>query len=199
MKTFWNERYTEEELAYGDLPNVFFAQELDKIQQPGRLLLPMEGQGRNAIYAAKKGWKVVAFDYSEEAKHSALKLAEKHEVEIEYVVSSMEDFLADEGSFDAVAMIYAHLPEEIRQKSHEKLISYLKPGGKFILEGFEKKQLQYNSGGPKNETMLYSVDMISTDFKSTEMCTCEEETVELKEGKYHVGKAAVVRFVGIKK
>jgi len=199
MKTFWNERYKEEELAYGDLPNVFFAEELDKIKQPGKLLLPMEGQGRNAVYAAKKGWKVVAFDYSEEAMNSALRLAEQHQVEIDYRISTMEDFLAEAESFDAVAMIYAHLPEEIRQNSHDKLISLLKHGGTFILEGFEKKQLQYTSGGPKNESMLYSIDMISEDFKSTETCTCEERIVELKEGKYHLGEAAVVRFVGVKK
>ncbi len=198
MEKFWNERYTEEELAYGEEPNVFFAEELAKIKSPGKLLLPMEGQGRNAVYAAKLGWEVIAFDYAEEAKKSALKLAEKHGVKIDYQISTMEDFEAGEQVFDAVAMIYAHLPVEIRKESHQKLIQSLKPGGTFIIEGFEKKQLNYNSGGPKNEEMLYSIEMISDDFQFTEICSCEEKTIELKEGKYHSGIAAVIRFVGLK-
>lgn len=199
MKEFWNERYTEDELAYGESPNDFFASELVKIDKPGKLLLPMEGQGRNAIYAAKLGWDVVAFDFSEEAKNSALKLAEKHNVKIDYRISSMEDFDAGTEDFDAVAMIYAHLPSEIRMESHEKLIRSLKHGRKFIIEGFEKKQLKYESGGPKNEEMLYSLEMIKEDFKNTSICSCEEKIVELKEGKYHLGEAAVVRFVGEKR
>jgi D-arabinose 1-dehydrogenase-like Zn-dependent alcohol dehydrogenase len=199
MKSFWDERYTEEELAYGDAPNVFFAEELNKIEKPGKLLLPMEGQGRNAVYAAKLGWDVIAFDFSEAAKESALELARKHEVTITYYVSSMEDFRPGTEEYDVVALIYAHLPENIRKESHQKLVNALKKNGTFIVEGFEKKQLNYNSGGPKNEAMLYSLDMISNDFDNIEMCTCEEKIVELKEGKYHVGEAAVVRFVGKKK
>lgn len=198
MKEFWNQRYTEAELAYGEAPNEFYAEELKKIKKPGRLLLPMEGQGRNAVFAAKLGWEVVAFDYSEEGRNSALKLAKKHGVEIDYIISSMEGYELGESTFDAIAMIYAHLPEEIRQKSHQKLIKGLKNEGTFILEGFEKKQLNYNSGGPKNESMLYSVDIIKEDFKSTKVCLCKEKIIELKEGQYHKGRAAVVRFVGKK-
>ena len=198
MKEFWNERYTEEELAYGEAPNVFFAEELAKIDTTGKILLPMEGQGRNAVYAAKLGWEVVAFDYSEEAKKSALLLADKHGVSIEYHISTMEDFTPGKEEFDAVAMIYAHLPLEIRKENHQKLIQSLKPGGTLIIEGFEKKQLNYNSGGPKNEAMLYSTEMLADDFKAIEVCSCEEKTVELHEGKYHVGTAAVARFVGKK-
>jgi len=195
MKEFWNERYAAEEFAYGEAPNDFFAEELKKIKTPGKLLLPMEGQGRNAVYAAKLGWEVVAFDYSQEAKRSALQLAKKHKVTIDYHISTMEDFDAGEEMFDAVAMIYAHLPVEIRKPSHQKLMDALKKGGTFIIEGFEKKQLNYNSGGPKNEDMLYTVEMLSKYFKGTEIAVCEARTLDLREGKYHVGEAAVVRLV----
>ena len=50
MKDFWNERYDEESYAYGNSPNVFFKQQLDKLKV-GSLLLPAEGEGRNAVYA----------------------------------------------------------------------------------------------------------------------------------------------------
>ena len=56
---FWNERYNAPEYAYGVEPNRYFQSVLDQFQgQPGRMLLPAEGEGRNAVYAALKGWKV---------------------------------------------------------------------------------------------------------------------------------------------
>jgi hypothetical protein len=48
MKEFWNERYANEEYAYGEEPNEFFKQELARLQ-PGRILLPADGEGRNGV------------------------------------------------------------------------------------------------------------------------------------------------------
>ena len=56
---FWNIRYGEEEYMYGKQPNVFFKEQINKIE-PGTILLPAEGEGCNALYASKKGWNVMA-------------------------------------------------------------------------------------------------------------------------------------------
>ena len=55
MKEFWNERYSQEAYAYGTEPNAFFKSRIDQLS-PGKLLLPAEGEGRNAVYAATKGF-----------------------------------------------------------------------------------------------------------------------------------------------
>ena len=73
MKEFWNQRYQNEEYVYGKEANVFFSEQLQKLE-PSTLLLPAEGEGRNAVFAAKLGWEVTGLDYSEEAKKKALKL-----------------------------------------------------------------------------------------------------------------------------
>ncbi len=70
---FWTDRYSENKTVYGENPNEFFKEQLLKLK-PGRLLLPAEGEGRNAVFA-KHGWQVDAFDYSEAAKMKALALA----------------------------------------------------------------------------------------------------------------------------
>jgi hypothetical protein len=44
---FWDTRYKENETVYGNQPNTFFKQFIDT-HQPGTLLLPAEGEGRNA-------------------------------------------------------------------------------------------------------------------------------------------------------
>jgi hypothetical protein len=60
---FGYKRYSGKEYAYGTLPNKYFNQQIDKFK-PGKLLLPGEGKGRKAGYAAKMGWKVTAIDQS---------------------------------------------------------------------------------------------------------------------------------------
>jgi len=63
MKEFWNERYAKNEFIYGTEPNEFFRKELE-ILPAGKIILPCDGEGRNAVFAAKLGWKVNAFDFS---------------------------------------------------------------------------------------------------------------------------------------
>jgi hypothetical protein len=38
---------------YGTTPNEFFKQQLDLLE-PGNILLPADGEGRNAVYAASQ-------------------------------------------------------------------------------------------------------------------------------------------------
>ena len=73
-KNPWGERYSSAEYVYVKLSNQFFKQQLDKLA-PGFLLLPAEGEGRNAVYAASRGWRVEAMDSSTEARMKALALA----------------------------------------------------------------------------------------------------------------------------
>jgi hypothetical protein len=58
VKDFWNNRYDEEAYAYGLSPNIFFKEQLDLLPR-GSILLPAEGEGRNAIYALNVGWEVI--------------------------------------------------------------------------------------------------------------------------------------------
>ena len=51
---FWDERYQSEAYVYGKEPNAFFSTQLGRTA-PGQMLLPGEGEGRNAVYASMKG------------------------------------------------------------------------------------------------------------------------------------------------
>lgn len=64
MKELWDKRYNTDQFIYGTTPNGFLKSELDKLKA-GKLLLPGEGEGRNAIYAASRGWSVEAFHTSQ--------------------------------------------------------------------------------------------------------------------------------------
>jgi len=58
MKAFWEERFGQTSYIYGKEPNKFFAVSLAELS-PGRILLPGEGEGRNAVFAARKGWRFI--------------------------------------------------------------------------------------------------------------------------------------------
>src|SRR5687768_5721230 len=77
----WNERYSKHEFAYGEQPNNYLKEQLEKLDV-GTILFPAEGEGRNAVFAAKLGWTVSAFDISVEGKNKALRLAKTNKVKI---------------------------------------------------------------------------------------------------------------------
>ncbi len=203
MKEFWNSRYDRPEYVYGEKPNIYFAQQLQQYK-PGNILLPAEGEGRNAVYAASLGWEVNAFDLSEIGKAKAEQLAIKHQVHIEYLVRPFEDIEFPPHSFDAIGLIYAHFPADKKAEYYQQLDHYLRPGGIIIAEVFSKAQLALSAenpqaGGPKNMDMLFSTEEIKRYFPNYEVMELEEVEVELAEGAYHQGKSAVIRFTGKKR
>ena len=203
MKEFWDERYSKEAYAYGVEPNEYLKQAITHYNLKGRMLLPAEGEGRNAVFAAAKGFQVTAFDISEEGKKKALALARLKNVQIEYLLGDLAKLEINENSFDSLALIYAHFPTPIRSMYHKQLGKFLKPNGLVILEGFSKSNLELvkfnpNVGGPKNVDMLFSKTEIEKEFESFEILELEEKVIDLDEGESHKGQAAVIRFIGRK-
>jgi 2-polyprenyl-3-methyl-5-hydroxy-6-metoxy-1,4-benzoquinol methylase len=199
----WNDRYSNEEFAYGEEPNQYLKEQLEKLSV-GTILFPAEGEGRNAVFAAKLGWNVSAFDISSEGKNKALKLADANNVTIDYKVGALETLNYQSQQFDAIALIYAHFPAEIKSALHKTLENYLKKDGIIIFEAFSKRHLEYLAindkvGGPKDIQSLFSIEEIKSDFPDYEFIELEEKEIELNEGLFHNGKGSVIRFVGRKK
>ena len=193
MKEFWEKRYNSKEYIYGSAPNAFLKSQLGKLPA-GKLLLPAEGEGRNAVYAAELGWDVDAIDFSEQGKEKALRLAKERNVYINYQVADLSNFEFKQ-SYDVIGLIYAHFPAEWRSSMHQELANQLNSGGIIILEAFHKDQLGKDSGGPKSLEMLYSKESIRQDFKSLHCDLIKQETIFLDEGKHHSGEASVVRCI----
>lgn len=193
----WNERYSKEEYHYGKIPNEFLKQEL-KNYKPGSILFLGEGEGRNAVYAATLGWNVDAVDSSEAGKVKAVNLANEKNVAINYYIEDVFEFNSNK-LYDAVALIYLHVNDEQKKILHKKALSLLKPSGVLFLEAFEKDQVNYNSGGPKDPELLYDLKNIAEDFIDLEFEKLSKDITTLEEGSGHKGQAVLVRFVGINK
>lgn len=197
MQSFWNERYGSAEYVYGTQPNSFFKDCLSGIP-PGKLLLPADGEGRNAVYAALQGWDVRSFDYSEEAVKKTKALAEKNGVDVQCSVEDISTFTWPEAAFDAVGLCFVHLPKALRLHLHQQAVQALRPGGFLILEAFTPRQLQFHSGGPRDIDLLFTLSMLREDFKDLHLLVAEELDTILSEGAFHDGPAAVVRILAQK-
>jgi SAM-dependent methyltransferase len=194
---FWDKRYSSIGFVYGTEPNTFFKDELDKLKA-GNILLLGEGEGRNAVYAAAKGWNVDAVDFSTIAKKKALKLAEENSVSINYEITDLSEYKPKSSYYNAAAIIFLHLNPKIRSDVHSKVVDSLIPGGTLIIEVYEKEQLGKDSGGPKNIDMLYSKEELKDDFKKMKIIVLGKEIITLNESEQHAGEAVVLRLIGIK-
>ena len=199
----WNDRYSSEEFAYGEEPNNYLKEQLQKLPV-GSILFPAEGEGRNAVYAASLGWKVSAFDISIEGKNKAHRLAKSHKVKIDYKTGELETLGYQPEQFDAIALIYAHFPTTLKSIYHKTLESYLRKGGTIIFEAFSKKHIDYIArnekvGGPKEIDMLFSIEELQSDFLQYDFVELVEKEVELQEGLFHNGVGSVIRFVARKR
>ena len=191
--SFWNARFCAEPTVYGEGPNVFFANQLGALT-PGRILLPGDGEGRNAVHAVEQGWSVRSFDASSVGVEKALALAAQRGVSIAAEVGDAAIWEPGE-AFDAIALCYLHLPPSLRADFHPRVVRWLKPGGTLILEGFGPGQLAFTSGGPKALDMLFTTAMLEADFAGLEVQICVTEEAVLDEGPYHQGRAELTRLV----
>jgi Methyltransferase domain len=199
----WDDRYSKDEFAYGEQPNNYLKEQLEKLNA-GTILFPAEGEGRNAVFAAKLGWTVSAFDISVEGKNKAFRLAETNNVTIDYQVGELQTLNYKTEQFDAIALIYAHFPADIKSFYHKTLDNYLRKGGLVIFEAFSKRHIDYIAknekvGGPKDIAMLFSINELKSDFADYEIIELVEKEIELNEGLFHNGEGSVIRFVGRKK
>jgi|APIni6443716594_1056825.scaffolds.fasta_scaffold06368_2 2-polyprenyl-3-methyl-5-hydroxy-6-metoxy-1,4-benzoquinol methylase len=193
MQNQWNERYARQEYIYGTEPNHFLKEKL-ALLKPGRILLPAEGEGRNAVYAATLGWESEAFDQSTEGQKKAVQLATQKGVSINYSIQSLDDWNPLPNQYDCIALIFVHLPEALRKRVHQSAVKALKPGGTLILEAFTINQLTRSSGGPKVLDLLFTSDQIKNDFNDFPEVEILETQVILDEGPLHQGLADVIRL-----
>jgi hypothetical protein len=198
MKEFWNERYSVDDYVYGKEPNTFFSDHISQLE-PGKLLLPGEGEGRNAVFAATQGWQVHAFDVSEAGQSKALRLAAELGVSIQYTLAPYLQYENHGVLFDAIGLFFTHQPAEMRAAFHARLLKMLSPGGTLIMEMFHKDQVHRNTGGPGNVDFLVNEQEVREDFGSLEILELSEKVRSLNEGPFHQGEAAVVQFAGKKK
>jgi hypothetical protein len=201
MPNFWDERFAGPTFKYGTEPNAFLREQAHRLPEAAAVLVPGDGEGRNGVWLAQQGHRVLSVDASEVGLTKARSLAATRGTDTASRLTTLCVDLADwappPASFDAVVLVFCHLDSALRRRAHPRLAQGLKPGGWLILEAFHPGQLGFDSGGPKDLDMLYTLADLRSDFDGLldEQLGWEGE-VHLDEGPGHQGPGFVTRWMG---
>lgn len=193
----WNERYSEAGFAYGTNPNDFLKENFNKLTK-GNVLCLAEGEGRNAIFLATKGFDVTAVDLSQVGLEKTLNLAEENKVTVKTVCADLSNFKIDKNYWDCIISIWVPLPSVVRRVLHLNVVKGLKTGGTFLLEAYTPQQLEFGTGGGKQVDTMVSLNSLQEELKGLDFEIAREVIREIHEGKYHNGQSSVVQVLARK-
>lgn len=163
--TEWDARYASTDLIWGAAPNRFVAAEMSSLA-PGSALDVACGEGRNAIWLATRGWRVVGLDFSAVAVERARRLADAAGVadRTEFAVADAVAGPLPRGRFDAVIVAYLQLPAHERRAALRKAAAAVTPGGRLVIVGHHSENLAHGTGGPQDPIVLFTPEDVIADL-----------------------------------
>lgn len=191
---FWENRYAETGWAYGAEPNDFVRECADRLAM-GRVLCLGEGQGRNAVFLAARGFEVTAMDQSPMGLARARELAAERGVQITTVAADLADFPIEPLAFTAIVSVFVHLPRALRREVHQRVMRGLAVGGAYVLEAYSPAQVHRQTGGPSDPALLASLDDLREELFQLEFDVAHELVRPVNEGRYHVGSASTIQIL----
>ena len=193
QQEFWNGKFSKADYFYGTKANEFLASNISLLKNHKKLLCLGEGEGRNAIFFAKNGFEVSAIDASNLGLEKLQNRAIEEKLDIKTVCMDLNDWTVLE-KYDVIVASYLHMFKNEREELFKKIEDSLNSNGYFIGEFFSTKQLEFNSGGPKDLDLLYAIEDFQNYFNLCKK-NITEEIVVLDEGIGHQGEACVIRVV----
>jgi tellurite methyltransferase len=138
--------YSTQVYIFGTEPAEFLKDHINRLPQ-GRALDIAMGEGRNAVYLAKKGFIVDGVDISEVGLKKARLLARNNHVMINTIDADLNTYTIKPESYDVILNI-----DYLQKSLIPEIKKGLKHGGVVVFENYTVRQLE-NTGGkaiPKN-------------------------------------------------
>lgn len=160
----WNTRYETSDFVWTTEPNRFLPPEVADLP-PGRALDLACGEGRHAVWLARKGWQVTGVDFSEVGLSKGHRWATFAEATVDWITADVTSW-SQRGAFDLVIAFYLQVPAPDRRQAFINAAVDLAPGGTLLIVGHDSQNLTEGVGGPKDPAVLYTPDDVVTDLRS---------------------------------
>ncbi len=167
-RSHWDAILNRPQYVYGK-EAALFLQEQIHIVQPGRALDIAMGEGRNAVFLARKGFQVDGVDLSEVAIRKALRLAKDQHVTINPISANLNQYQVPHETYDLIVTInflYRPFIPSLKQG--------LKRGGYVIYENHTVDQLKNALGQNLRRDGLLNPGELRKLFKDFEILVYRE-------------------------
>jgi SAM-dependent methyltransferase len=194
-KEHWNNSFSDKDFVYGKSENAFINDKSEIIPSHSKVGCFAEGEGRNAVYLAKLGHDITAYDQSTIGLEKTKTLASQNNVEVETVEIDLTEEKVKANQYDAAIMVFGHVPKKDQKFLMESMFESVKSGGSIIFEVYSESQLAYQTGGPKSVELLYDPVDVLEWIKKYKCIHFYYGEAERNEGKRHVGLGHVIQVV----
>jgi len=143
-QTRWDERFKEEEYAFGKKANPFLKRHILTLRK-GKALDLAAGEGRNAVLLARHGFDVDAVDISEMGLRKAQRLTKEMGVKIHTLLADLDTYQIQKEQYDLITNFYF-----LNRSLVPKIKRGLKKGGMVIFETYLLEHRKLHTGGPKD-------------------------------------------------
>lgn len=170
-RAHWERAYAKRPLEPASAPAPFLVENASLLA-PGRTLDVASGSGRNSMFLASRGHRVVAADISGEA----LRALRRQAAAVDAVQVDLDRPCFARGGFDNVVCI-----NFLDRRLFDEMLSWLAPGGVLLLDTFSIEQRTI--GHPRNPAFLLGHGELLERMRGQRVLRHREGVVEDESGK----------------
>jgi len=160
----WDRRYDTPRMVWPAEPNRFLRAEVGGLAA-GRALDLACGEGRNAIWLARRGWEVTGVDFSGVALAKARQAADDAGVSLRLVQADLADHVPEPASADLVVVMYLQVPAALRARVLGRAAGALAAGGVMLVVAHDLENLSGGHGGPQDPEVLTTPEGVASDLR----------------------------------
>jgi SAM-dependent methyltransferase len=188
----WDERYAEGDWADIAEPARILEDAEAWLGEPGLALDVACGAGRNALWLARRGYKVVAVDISWEGLQRLQRRARDEKLDIHIVLADLESFGLPPDSFDLIVNTRVLL-----RSLFPALRAALRPGGLLLVETFNVDEIEVLGGDIRRAYALERGELRQA-FREFEMLLYEEGVFETADGERGLARLVARRPASVR-
>jgi tellurite methyltransferase len=185
MVNRYDDVYAQEGYYWGLKPSLTCFEVLKRKppDRPVRLLVIGCGEGRNAVFFARNGYHVTAFDLSEKGLEKSKRLAESLSVPMEVFRADVNEFRLDE-EYDVLFStgVLHYVPAELRSELFENYKRFTRPDGLHAFSVLVKKPFIPKAPDSESTAQRWISGELFTHYHDWLIEWCTEEIFDCMSG-----------------
>jgi tellurite methyltransferase len=178
MKNLYDERYNQKDYYWGKIPSKICYRILD-LMPPDRPLTLLDigcGEGRNAVFFARNGYKVTAFDLSPKGVEKTKRMALEAGVPIDVFQADLNEYRLDK-HYDILFSggVLHYIAQELRKEIFDNYKSHTSNNGLNVFSVFVKKPFIEKAPDSESTAHKYKSGELFTYYHDWKIEYCTED------------------------